>query len=123
MFVSINQKTDSLKIINPLKPIKMSQLINFICSLITAFVINSNTSAQELTQNERISTPIEGKCEGNLLINENKSIGIMWRFETTEECNLISLMGPASKGVARIPMQDLVVTNTKLNFRIGLKNN
>jgi hypothetical protein len=96
----------------------MPQLINFICSLITLFVINYNTSAQELTQNEKISKPIEGKWEGDLVINENKSIGIMWRFETTEEGTLIGLMGPASKGVETIPMQDLVVTNTKLNFSI-----
>ena len=101
----------------------MLQLINFMCSLITLFVINYNTSAQEFNQNAKISTPIEGKWEGNLVINEDKSIGIMWRFETTEEPNLISLMGPASKGVATITMQDLVVTNTKLNFRIGLNNN
>ena len=84
----------------------MSELINLLSSLITAIVINTMCYVQEFTQNERISTPIEGKCEGNLVINEDKSIGIMWRFETTEECNLISLMGPASKGVATIPMQD-----------------
>ena len=101
----------------------MSELINLMCSLIIGIVINTMTCVQELTPNERISTPIEGKCEGNLVINEDKSIGIMWRFETTEKPNLISLMGPASKGVATITMQDLVVTNTKLNFRIGLNNN
>ncbi|WP_052172411.1 ankyrin repeat domain-containing protein [Psychroserpens jangbogonensis] len=101
----------------------MSQLINFMCSLITLFVINSNTSTQELTQNEKISTPIEGKWEGNLVINENKSIGIMWRFETSEEGKIIGFMGPASKGVATIPMQDLFVTNTKLNFSIHSQGN
>ena len=123
MFVSINQKTDSLKIINYLKPIKMSRLTNFMCSLITLFVINLNTTAQELTQNEKLSTPIEGKWEGNLVINEDKSIGIVWRFETTEEGNLIGFMGPASKGVATIPMQDLVITNTKLNFSVHSQGN
>ncbi|WP_104809090.1 ankyrin repeat domain-containing protein [Polaribacter filamentus] len=96
----------------------MSQLINFMCSLITLFVINSNTSPQELAQNEKISIPIEGKWEGNLVINENKSIGIMWRFETTEERTLIGFMGPASKGAATIPMQDLKVTETTLSFSI-----
>jgi len=101
----------------------MSELINLICLLITAIVINTMSYVQEFTQNERISTPIEGKCQGNLLINEDKSIGIMWRLETTEECNLISLIGPTSKRVTTIPMQDIVVTNTKLNFRIGLNNN
>jgi hypothetical protein len=123
MFVSINQKMNRLKRINHLKPIKMPQLINFMCSLITLVVINYNTSAQELTQNEKISTPIEGKWEGNLVINENKSIGIMWRLETTEEGTFIGFMGPSSKGVPTIPMQDLVITHTKLNFSIPSQGN
>tara|TARA_R110001632_G_scaffold65_14_gene295 strand:+ start:3236 stop:5224 length:1989 start_codon:yes stop_codon:yes gene_type:complete len=123
MFASSIKKTNSLKLINHLKPIKMLQLINFMCSLITLFVINLNTTVKELAQNEKISTAIEGKWEGNLVINENKSIGIMWRFETTEEGTLIGFMGPASKGVATIPMQDLVVTNTKLNFSVHSQGN
>jgi hypothetical protein len=118
MFASSIKKKNLMKLINHLKPIKMSELINFMCSLITLFVINSNTSAQELAQNEKISIPIEGKWEGNLVINENKSIGIMWRFETTEERTLTGFMGPASKGVATIPMQDLKVTETTLSFFI-----
>jgi hypothetical protein len=118
MFASSIKKKNLMKLINHLKPIKMSELINFMCSLITLFVINSNSSAQELAQNEKISIPIEGKWEGNLVINENKSIGIMWRFETTEERTLIGFMGPASKGVATIPMQDLKVTETTLSFSI-----
>jgi ankyrin repeat protein len=101
----------------------MPQLINFMCSLIILFVFNSPTSAQEPTLNEKISTAIEGKWEGNLVINENKTIRIMWRFETTEEDTLIGFMGPASKGVATIPMQDLVVTHTKLNFSIHSQGN
>jgi hypothetical protein len=96
----------------------MPQLINFMCSLIILFVFNSPTSAQEPILNEKISTAIEGKWEGNLVINENKTIGIMWRFETTEEDTLIGFMGPASKGVATIPMQDLIVSKTTLSFSI-----
>jgi hypothetical protein len=34
----------------------MSQFIKCICSLITAFVINSNTSVKEVIQNEIINT-------------------------------------------------------------------
>jgi len=101
----------------------MLQLIKFICSLITLFVINYTISAQDLTQNEKTNITIEGKWEGNLEINENKSIGIVWRFETTEEGTLIGFMGPASKGVATIPMQDLAFTNTKLNFSIHSQGN
>jgi hypothetical protein len=95
----------------------MSELINLMCSLIIAIVINTMTYVEELTQNEIISTPIKGKYEGNLVITENKSIAIMWRFETAKDPILISLMGPSSKSVATIPMQDLIVTNTKLNFQ------
>ena len=78
MFVSINQKTNSLKIINLLKPIKMPQLINFICSLITAFVINSNTSGPELTQNKKISTPnwLQESCFNGNLVGEELHLNI-----------------------------------------------
>jgi hypothetical protein len=96
----------------------MLQLINFMCSLIILFLFNSPTSAQEPTLNEKISTSIEGKWEGNLVINENKSIGILWNFKTSNEEQLIGHMGPASKGVATIPMQNLVISKTTLSFSI-----
>lgn len=94
----------------------MQQLINFICSLLILFILNSNTSSLELAQTEKVSTPIEGKWEGNLVINENKAIGNIWHFEISEEDKIIGLMGPASIGVETIPTQDLVVLNTKPNF-------
>ncbi|WP_162182440.1 ankyrin repeat domain-containing protein [Lacinutrix jangbogonensis] len=96
----------------------MPQLINFMCSLITLFVINSNLSAQELSPNEKTNISIAGKWEGNLVINENKSIGILWNFKPSNEGQLIGFMGPASKGVATIPMQDLETTKTSISFSI-----
>jgi hypothetical protein len=109
---------NSLKLINHLKPIKMPQLINFMCSFLTLFVINSNISAQELSPNKKTNISIKGKWEGNLVVNENKSIGILWNFNTSNKGQLIGHMGPASKGAATIPMQDLKVTETTLSFSI-----
>jgi hypothetical protein len=96
----------------------MPQLINFMCSFITLFVINSNISAQELSPNKKNNISIKGKWEGNLVVNENKSIGILWNFNTSNKGQLIGHMGPASKGAATIPMQDLKVTETTLSFSI-----
>jgi hypothetical protein len=72
----------------------MPQLIHFICSLIILIVFNSAISAKEQTLNEKPITPIEGKWEGNLVVNDNKSIGILWNFNTSDEGQLIGFMGP-----------------------------
>lgn len=109
---------NTLQIKNPIKPIKMLQLINFMCSFITLFVINSNSSAQELSPDEKTNISIEGKWEGNLVVDETKSVGILWNFNIANEEQIIGFMGPASKGVATIPMQDLKVNETTLSFSI-----
>ncbi|WP_339614301.1 ankyrin repeat domain-containing protein [uncultured Winogradskyella sp.] len=96
----------------------MPQLINFMCSLITLFIFNSNISAQELPPNEKNNISIEGKWEGNLVVNENTSLGILWNFKTSNEGQRIGFMGPASKGVATIPMQEIIVNKTTLSFSI-----
>lgn len=44
------------QITNHLKTIKMSQLVKFICSLITAIVMNVNTTSHEIINNEQMST-------------------------------------------------------------------
>jgi len=105
-------------ITNQLEPIKMSQLINFMCALITLVVFSSNISAQELPPNEKTNIAIDGKWEGNLVVDETKSVGILWNFKTSNEGRLIGHMGPASKGVATIPMQELIVSKTTLSFSI-----
>ena len=96
----------------------MPQLINFMCSLVTLFLFNSIVSAQELPPNEGATISIEGKWEGNLVVNENKSVGILWKFKTSNEGELTGFMGPASKGVATIPMQELTISKTTLSFSI-----
>ncbi len=115
---SINQKMNNLINTNLLKHIQMPQLLNFICSLITLFVLNTSIVAQEQTINDKNLSPIIGKWEGNLVVNENKSVGIIWRFETSVQGKLIGFMGPASKGVATLPMQNIVVTDSTISYAI-----
>ncbi|MFT5437227.1 MAG: hypothetical protein ACI840_001880, partial [Ulvibacter sp.] len=96
----------------------MPQLINFMCSLVTLFIFNSTISAQELPSNEKSILSIEGKWEGNIVINETKSIGILWNFKISNDSEVTGFMGPASKGVATIPMQELAINETTLSFSI-----
>ena len=96
----------------------MPQILNFISSLIILFVFNSSISVQKPTINNKVKNHIEGTWEGNLVINDDKVIGIVWRFETSEKDELIGFMGPASKGMATIPMQNLVIENKKISFSI-----
>ena len=65
-----------LQINNPLKHIQMLQLLNFICTVITLFILNRTIITQEQTLNDENISPIIGKWEGNLVVNENKSVGI-----------------------------------------------
>jgi hypothetical protein len=109
---------DRFQINHPFKHIKMPQLINFMCSLVTLFLFNSNMLAQDLSLDEKANISIEGKWEGNLVVNETKSIGILWNFKTSNEGELTGFMGPASKGVATIPMQELIISKTTLSFSI-----
>ncbi len=101
---------------NNLKPIKMLQHIKFLCLLITLINSSINSSAQEINLQNKNS--IEGKWEGNIVINEQKSVGILWNFKTTKEGQLNGYMGPASKGVATIPMQELSINKEKISFTI-----
>ena len=101
----------------------MSQLIKFTYSLIVLFVFNSAIHAQESTLTEKSISQIKGKWEGNLVLNENKSIGIMWRFETSKEGKFIGFMGPVSAGMATIPMQNLTLVDRKLSFSIHSQGN
>ncbi|MFT7628520.1 MAG: ankyrin repeat protein [Ulvibacter sp.] len=96
----------------------MPQLINFMCSLVTLFIFNSTISAQELPSNKKSILSIEGKWEGNIVINETKSIGILWNFKISNDSEVTGFMGPASKGVATIPMQELAINETTLSFSI-----
>ncbi len=108
----------NFQINNPLKHIQMPQLLNFICTLITVFILNAAVTAQEQTLNDENISPIIGKWEGNLVVNESKSIGILWYFEKSDQGKLVGFMGPASKGVATLPMQNIVVTDSTISYTI-----
>ena len=96
----------------------MPQLLNFICTLITLFILNTTVTAQEQTLNDENISPIIGKWEGNLVVNETKSVGILWRFEQSDQGKLFGFMGPSSKGVATLPMQNIIVTDSTINYTI-----
>lgn len=91
-----------------------TQLLNFICFL---FVFSS-VLAQEEHVNKTIAN-INGKWEGNIVVNESRTIGIIWKFEQSGQGKFIGFMGPASKGVATLPMQDLTITGSRLGFTIN----
>jgi len=86
----------------------MPQLIYFICSLIILIVFNSAIAAKEQTLNEKPITPIEGKWEGNLVVNDNKS-GILWNFNTSGKGQLIGFMGPMKPKNNSISGLDLII--------------
>ena len=109
---------DTFQISNSLKHIQMPQLLNFICTLITLFILNTTVTAQEQTLNDENISPIIGKWEGNLVVNETKSVGILWRFEQSDQGKLFGFMGPSSKGVATLPMQNIIVTDSTINYTI-----
>ena len=109
---------DTYQIKNPIKYIQMPQLLNFICKLIILFLLNATVTAQEQTLNDENFSSIIGKWEGNIVVNETKSVGILWRFEKSDQGKLIGFMGPASKGVASISMQNIVVTDNTINYTI-----
>lgn len=109
---------NTLQINNLIKPNHMPVLLKFIYTFITLVIINTSSFIEGQTVSSNSISDISGKWEGNLVVNENKSIGILWNFNTSNEGQLIGHMGPASKGVATIPMQDLKVTETTLSFSI-----
>ncbi len=95
--------------------IMRTHVFNFVYSFILLLLIFSTvTTAQEQIPSDSIL----GNWDGNIVINENKSIGIIWRFEKSDQGKLIGFMGPASKGVATLPMQHIVITDTTLGFEI-----
>ncbi|WP_159099334.1 ankyrin repeat domain-containing protein [Aquimarina spinulae] len=91
-----------------------THVFNFVYSFILLLIFSTVTTAQEQIPSDSIL----GNWDGNIVINENKSIGIIWRFEKSDQGKLIGFMGPASKGVATLPMQHIVVTDTTLDFEI-----
>ncbi|MDY8135906.1 ankyrin repeat domain-containing protein [Aquimarina sp. 2201CG5-10] len=96
----------------------ITQVFNLIYCFITIFLLSTSAPVQEQNVNDNNVTNILGNWEGNIIVNEKKSIGILWRFEKSNQGKLVGFMGPASKGIANLPMQDIVVTDTTLKFKI-----
>ncbi|WP_299436726.1 ankyrin repeat domain-containing protein [uncultured Aquimarina sp.] len=95
-----------------------TQILNFGIYLLLLFTINSTIIAQEEASKKNNKTSILGKWEGKIIVNEERSIGILWRFEESDQGEIIGFMGPVSKGVATLPIQNIVVTDSILNFII-----
>ena len=119
MFMIIKEHNKFVQNIYSFKDIIMLQVIKYLCVITTFLTFNSTIIEQEKTHlaKKKVNT-IEGEWEGNLLVSKGKTVGINWRFEKTKQGKLIGFMGPASKGVATIPMQEIVLSGNTLKFKI-----
>jgi len=88
----------------------------FVFKIVLLLVFNSiNIQGQSATNQEN---SVLGKWEGKIEVNKDKSAEIIWRFERSNKGELIGFMGPASKGVATLPMSTLLVQDSTLSFSI-----
>lgn len=88
--------------------------------LVFSMVLHSFFStlyAQEQVSQDITKTQLIGNWKGEI-VGETRSIAIIWRFEESTSGELIGFMGPASRDVATLPMQDLKITNTTITFGI-----
>ena len=88
----------------------------FVFKIVLLLVFNSINIQGQTTTNQEHN--ILGKWEGKIEVNKEKSAAIIWRFEQSNKGKLIGFMGPASQGVATLPMSDLLVKDATLNFSI-----
>jgi hypothetical protein len=88
----------------------------FVFKVVLLFVFNCiNAQGQNATNQQK---NILGNWEGGIEVAKDKSAAIIWRFEQLKNGKLIGFMGPASQGVATLPMSDLLVKDATLNFSI-----
>lgn len=92
-----------------------THLKHIMFSVITLFIMHS-VYAQGQTS-KKLNT-IVGDWEGNITINDSKTVGILWRFEVTDNGAFKGYMGPASKGIATLPMQNIKISDSTLSFSI-----
>ncbi len=76
-------------------------------------------AAQEQTLSEETVASIVGEWEGSIRPDETSSFDVIWRFELSDAGKLVGFMGPASQGIATLPMQDIVVTDSALSFSVA----
>jgi hypothetical protein len=92
----------------------------FVFKIVVFLVFNSiNIQGQGKTNQEH---NILGKWEGKIEVNKENSAAIIWRFEQSNKGKLIGFMGPASQGVATLPMSDLLVKRLVM-FETLMQNN
>ena len=85
-----------------------------VCLLVVAAVwVPASAEAQVASQEGANS--VTGEWEGSL----GDSFGVLWRFERSDTGALIGFMGPATQGVATLPMQNLVIADSALSFTIA----
>ncbi|MFT5752476.1 MAG: hypothetical protein ACI828_002567 [Flavobacteriales bacterium] len=94
------------------------KLLSVKCSFLVFLVWTMTISAQNQRPPEVTSSILVGNWEGNIMVDETKSVGIVWRFEQSKEGGLTGFMGPASKGRADLVMQRLSVDTSNLIFSI-----
>ncbi len=93
-----------------------------VLSIMTLWLLNSQ-SIQGQESSQISIDAIVGNWEGNIVVNEQKTVGILWRFELSDTGKLSGYMGPASKGIATLPMQDITFSESTLKFTIHSEGN
>jgi len=83
--------------------------------LVVAFMSSISLYGQVTVQKNK---EIIGNWEGGIQVSKEKSAAIIWRFEQSNKGKLIGFMGPASKGVATLPMRTILVKDSILSFSI-----
>lgn len=102
------------------KTLKLSKTYSIkihLLSCLLFFAFNNAVSVQS-QNNAKNKINIIGKWEGKITVNQSKSADIIWRFEQSNKGELIGFMGPASKGIATLPMNTLLVKDSTLSFSI-----
>ena len=69
------------------------------------------------TVDKDLASQIAGGWEGSLAIDEDKSQGIVWRFDLSEAGDLSGFMGPVQAG-AVLPMSEIVLAAGQLSFTL-----
>ena len=83
----------------------MRRLRRSCACVLTVSAVWVASTAEAQVAGEQGGDRVIGEWEGLL----GDSFGILWRFEHSDTGALIGFMGPATQGVATLPMQNLVV--------------
>lgn len=74
--------------------------------------------AEVLSFSAELLEKVLGDWSGTIVVDATQSQDIVWRFESAESGKVTGLMGPAARGVASIPMQNVVITETDITFDV-----